>query len=113
MKLETSRRADITILDPSGEFNADSVGRFNEAVAEALADQRRDFVIDLAGVTTIDSAGLESLTAVQQQCEEQLGMVRLCGADPTLRKIFEITRLDKVFTLCDTRAEALETFAQT
>ncbi len=112
MKLETSVQGDVTVLSVSGEFDVDSTARFNKAVADALADQRRDFVVDMGEVTRIDSAGLEALTAVQRQCEEQLGMVRLCGADATMRKIFEITRLNKTFTLCDGPEEALASFGQ-
>ena len=112
MKLEISLQGDVTVLTVSGEFNVDSVARFNEAVADALASQRRDFVVDLEKVTAIDSAGLEALTAMQRQCEDQLGIARLCGVDATIRKILEITRLDKLFTLCDSAEDALASFAQ-
>ena len=112
MKLETSRQGEVTVLRVSGELNAHSVGRFNNAVTESLANQRRDFLVDLSGVTTIDSAGLEALTGLQRQCEEQLGLLRVAGADATLRKIFEMTRLDKLLTLCESTEEALTAYGQ-
>ena len=111
MKLETAVQGDVTVLAVFGALNADSASRFNQAVAETLARQRRDFVVDLAGMTTIDSTGLEALTAVQRQCEEQLGMVRISGADATVRKVLEITRLDGLLTLSRSTQEALASFA--
>lgn len=101
------------MLTVAGEFNVDSAPQFDRAVADALAGQHRDFLVELSGVTLIDSAGLEALTALQRQSEEQLGMTRLCGANETTRKILEITRLDKVFTVCDSREEALASFSHT
>ena len=111
MKLTSSRQDEVTVLAVSGEFTADSVRQFNESVAQTMARQARDFVVHLAEVTSIDSAGLEALTALQRQCEEQLGMVRFCGPDETLRKLFEITRLDQRFALHETVEEALASFA--
>jgi anti-anti-sigma factor len=111
MRLTTSRKNDITVLTVAGEFNVDSVRKFNDAVGEAMSEQYRDFVVDLAGVTTIDSAGLEALTALQRQCEEQLGMVRFSSPDGTLRKILEITRLDQNLTLHETVEDAMSSFA--
>lgn len=112
MRLEAFDRGDVTVFRVSGEFNIDSVARFNETVAERIAQQHRDFVVDLSGVTAIDSAGLEALTALQRRCEEQLGLLRIAGADATVRKILEITRLDRSLTLCDSTQEALGAFAK-
>jgi len=111
MKLTLSQQNDVSIAAIAGEFNADSVRKFNDVVSDAMDQECRDFVVDLSDITSIDSAGLEALTALQRQCEEQLGMVRFCGADDTLKKIFEITRLDQTFTLNDTIEEAMATFA--
>ena len=107
MKLTTSNENDTTVLAVVGEFNTDSVRKFNEAVIEAMDQQYRDFIVDLAGVTSVDSAGLEALTALQRQCEEQLGMVRFSGMDEAVRKIFEITRLDQTLPLNDTIEDAM------
>ena len=111
MKVQSSLRDDVAILNVSGELNADSVSKFNEAVIQAREHELRDFIVDVREVTAIDSAGLEALSALQRQCEEQLGMVRFCGADETLHKIFEITRLDKRFFTHDSIEEALTSFA--
>lgn len=112
MKLDISIENDVTVLAVSGALNRDSVARFKRAVGEALDQQRRDFVIDLSKVVSVDSAGLEILTDLHRQCEEQLGMVRVCGADETMSKIFEMTRLDKQFELHENVAAALGSFAQ-
>jgi len=110
MQFRTSVQHDITVMAVSGELNVDGVAKLHDAVAEALQTGQRDFVIDLKELTGIDSAGLEAFTALQRQCDEQLGMVKFCGADATVMKIFEMTRLDKVFALHRDVEDALASF---
>jgi len=110
MKVQTSQRDDIVILSVSGELNSDSISKFKETVAAARDKETRDFIVEVGEVTAIDSTGLQALSDLQQECEEQLGMVRFCGADETLSKIFEITRLDKRFFLHDTIDDAVKGF---
>ena len=112
MKLDSSPEGDVTVMQIGGEFNADAANRFHKAIEEAMSENRRDFVIDLAKVTSIDSAGLELLTALQRRCDEELGMIRIAGADEETRKIFEITRLDQRFELHETIEQACASLVQ-
>ena len=111
MKVATTQNGDVTVLEVSGEFTWDFASRFAETIDRAFADGRRDFVVDLGGVEAIDSAGLEALTALQRRCEEHLGMVRFCGPRSDLRKILELTRLDRSLTVHEEVEEALASFA--
>ncbi|NLX22734.1 MAG: STAS domain-containing protein [Phycisphaerae bacterium] len=111
MKVQTDIRDDLAILAVAGELNADSVAKFGEAVEQAHTQAARDFIVDLSEVTSVDSAGLECLVRLQREAEEQLGMVQFCGADQTLSKIFEMTRLDKRFTLHPSVDAAIASFA--
>lgn len=112
MRLESTIAGDVTVFKIIGELNGDSKSKLNAAVSKAFGEQRRDCVLDLSEVTVVDSAGLEQITAIQRQCEEELGMARVCGADETLRKIFEMTRLNRQFEMFDSVDEALASLAQ-
>ncbi len=54
-------------------------------------------MVDLTDAPSCDSAGLESLTWFQRECEDRLGLLKLCGLSPTFNKILEITRLGDRF----------------
>jgi anti-sigma B factor antagonist len=56
-------------------------------------------VIDLSGVSYIDSAGLAALIQAMQKVEAYGGKFRLAGLQETVRSIFEISRLDQVFQI--------------
>lgn len=111
MKITSSVHQDVAVIGVVGELIAGSVATFRKAVDEATSAGHRDYVINLAETGTIDSAGLEALTALQRQCEEQLGTVRLCGGDETICKILEMTRLDRQLSMHQSLEEALDAFS--
>jgi anti-sigma B factor antagonist len=47
---------------------------------------------------------------LNKKCQANKTKVKLCGISPTIREVFEITRLDKVFTIYDDETAALEAF---
>ncbi|GMV98351.1 MAG: STAS domain-containing protein [Phycisphaerae bacterium] len=110
MNLTTREQNDVTVIGLAGDLTHECAGRFHEAVDKAFSQGRRDFIIDLKQLGGIDSAGLEAFTATQRRCEEQLGMVRFCSPDAAVRKIFEMTRLDRTFEVYDQLEEALASF---
>lgn len=107
MKITEERRDELTVLRVAGELTLDTAEEFDRCVEEALAERRRDFIVDLTRMTRIDSHGLESLTSLHRQCEDELGIMRVCGAGETIRKIFELTRLDHQFALFKDADEAM------
>ena len=99
----------VTVVGIAGEFNSDATETFRKQIDERLQKKVRFFVIDLEQTTFIDSKGLESLLWVQQQCDENLGQVRLCKPDETCRKILQVTRLDGRFDVFADVTEAVKT----
>ena len=99
----------VTVVGIAGEFNSDATDTFRKHIDERLQKKVRFFVIDLEQTSFIDSKGLESLLWVQQQCDENLGQVRLCKPDDTCRKILQVTRLDGRFDVFADVTEAVKT----
>jgi anti-anti-sigma factor len=99
----------VTVVGLGGEFNSEATELFRKQIDERLQKKVRFFVIDLEQTTFIDSKGLESLLWVQQQCDENLGQVRLCKPDETCRKILQVTRLDGRFDVFADVTEAVKT----
>jgi anti-anti-sigma factor len=89
----------VTVVGLSGEFTADTTDNFKKQIDERLERKVRFFVVDLEQTTFMDSKGLESLLWLQEQCDENLGQVRLCKPDDTCRKILHVTRLDARFDI--------------
>ncbi len=93
MSIETKTAGDVTMIKIDGDLAGINAEDLRTAVAGCLAEGVRDFVIDLTDAPACDSAGLESLTWFQRECEDRLGLLKLCGLSPTFTRILEITRL--------------------
>ncbi|MCP4247795.1 MAG: STAS domain-containing protein [bacterium] len=107
MSTKLTQRGSVSVLAVDGELVAETVGEFNRLVEQCRQRDGRDYVVDLAEARGIDSAGLEALTALQAECQERLGMLKLAGVDETIAKILEMTRLDRRFDCCVAIDDAL------
>ncbi|MEM6392897.1 MAG: STAS domain-containing protein [Planctomycetota bacterium] len=107
MKLQVQQLDHVTILSPAGDMVADASDQFRRAALEHLDQNARDFVVDLAGLDTVDSRGLESFIWLDECATERLGQVRLAAPPETLSTVFEITRLQDRWPIDDTVDQAV------
>jgi len=98
----------VTVVALTGELTVDNVEDFRRAVDERLTRKVRFFVVDLERTTFLDSKWLELLVWLQEQCDENLGQMRLCKPDDTCRKILNVTRLDNRFDIFSDVTEAVK-----
>ena len=64
-------------------------------------------VIDLVAVPYMDSSGVATLVEALQALRKSGGKMVLCSLQPKVRSIFEIARLNMVFTIVDDRDAAM------
>lgn len=70
---------------------------------------RPDLLIDLEEVEFLSSSMLGKLIRLLKRAAEAKGQVRLCSIRPSIREVFEITQLHKVFEIYPDADEALGT----
>lgn len=97
-----------TIVDVGGEVDLSTAPRVREKVAGVLQSGRRKIVLNLAGVTFMDSSGLGMLVGVLKRVRENDGDLALAGVTRPVMRVLTITGLDKVFRMHDSVAEAVE-----
>ncbi len=96
----------VHIVVVAGELDLTTVGDLRRRVDAALDDGRTRLVIDLDGVTHLDSSGLSELLSTHQRTSELRGALALVVTSPSIRRILEIRGVDGLFTITATRAEA-------
>jgi len=79
---------------------------------KSLCRERADagarwFVADLTAVTVMDSCGLSMLVAMKHAAEAAGAHVRLFGLAPMIRRLFVVTKVERVFDICDDERAAL------
>jgi anti-anti-sigma factor len=104
---EEHPRSGAVVLMLHGDADLHSATDLRARVNAAIESGASLLVIDLSRVTFIDSMALGILLDGMKRLRARGGVLRIVGPPPDVRRIFEITLLDRVFPLDATRSEAL------
>ena len=101
-------RDDAYVISLSGEVDLYTAPEFKQQLLEVVGQGGKDVVVDLTETTFIDSTTLGVLVGGVKRLRPNGGQLSLVCSDRNITKIFEITGLDKVFPIYETRTEAVE-----
>ena len=97
------------VIALAGEVDLYTAPEFKQQLLDVIGQGGKDVVVDFSDTTFIDSTTLGVLVGGVKRLRAQDGRLSLVCSDRNIRKIFEITGLDRVFTIYPTRDEALAT----
>jgi anti-sigma B factor antagonist len=110
LKMETRQADGVTILSCQGRIVfGEEAAALRENLKHVLSSSRQ-IVLNLAGVTYIDSGGLGTLVGVYSSARAAGAEIKLTGLGQRLRDVLQITKLVTVFEVYDTEQEAIATF---
>ena len=95
----TPERDRSKVLPLKGEIDLHVSPSVTASLNSMIEKKPQRLVVDLSGVSYIDSAGLAALIGAMQKVEGYGGKFLLAGLQETVRSIFEISRLDQVFQI--------------
>jgi anti-sigma B factor antagonist len=95
------------IIDAGGEIHVSTAPEFSERLNAAIAEGKTALVLDFTRVEFIDSTGLSVLLNGLRRLTRRNGALSVVCTNPTVLRLFEITRLDSTFDIVSTREEAL------
>jgi anti-sigma B factor antagonist len=100
------------LLRVVGEIHATTAPEFSERLNSAISDGHTGVVLDLMGVEFIDSTGLSVLLNGLRRVTRVRGSMVLACANPTVLRLFEITKLDSTFEIVPNCDEAIDRIRQ-
>ena len=100
----------VVVVGVGGQLIVGNRQELKQKVLDALDGGGKKFVIDFTRTGYIDSSGLGVLVSLSKKIREQGGDLRLCGLNEDLQTLFELTKLDTLFQIADSRERALESF---
>jgi anti-sigma B factor antagonist len=107
-RLEEDRpRAGTVVVSVHGDLDLHSADELGDRLVGVAEGGATSVVVDLSDVEFVDSQGLGALLRGTRRLGGSAGRFRLVVPAPQIRRIFEITALDRVFPLDATREEAL------
>jgi anti-sigma B factor antagonist len=112
MELMCEHIGDVIVVMLAGaQLDASSVGEFKRDIAQVL-EEHAQVIFDLSQLGFVDSSGLGSLLACLRQVQARGGDLKLCGMSKSVRALFELVRMHRLFHIFDTQEEALRAFRQ-
>jgi anti-sigma B factor antagonist len=111
--IKTERIDDETaVIALSGEVDLYTAPEFKQQLLDAIGLGAKEVVIDFSDTTFIDSTTLGVLVGGVKRLRPNGGRLSLVCNDRNITKIFEITGLNKVFEIYESRDEAFESIGQ-
>jgi anti-sigma B factor antagonist len=112
-RLNVSDHKDVKVVDfvenkILDEANIAEIGQQLTALVEAK--DRPKVLLDFHNVEHLSSAALGMLINVNNRVKNQSGQLRLANIKPQIMEVFEITKLNKLFKILPTRADALASY---
>ena len=114
MDLHEQLRDSAVILKPSGRIDHRTATAFGDALQpylERCRDGQGSLVLDLAETEYMSSVGLRVLVVAARQVKPQAGRLVVCGLQPVMREIFEISRFHLLFDIYDSTDDAVAALA--
>lgn len=99
--VSTATVGDVTVVSVSGEADLDSAPQLRGALTAATDGGARRILADLSATTFIDSTTLGVLLGTVKRLRPEGGELAVCCTDPNVRRVFEITLLDKIVPIVD------------
>jgi anti-sigma B factor antagonist len=95
------------VISLAGEVDLYTAPEFKQQLLDVIGKGAKDVVVDFSNTTFIDSTTLGVLVGGVKRLRQNDGQLSLVCSDRNITKIFEITGLDRVFTIHATREEAV------
>jgi anti-sigma B factor antagonist len=95
------------VVDVAGDIDLSHSVEFQQQLLGLLDQKPQRVVVNLTLVPYMDSSGVASLVKVLSRARKVGTQLHLFGLTPRVKSLFEITRLDSVFSIRATEAEAL------
>jgi len=110
LKIETRQADGVTIMSCQGRIVFGEEATTLRDSLKRILSSTRQVVLNLSGVSYIDSGGLGTLVGVYSSARAAGADIKLTGLGQRLRDVLQITKLVTVFEVYDSEQEAIATF---
>lgn len=111
LHLSTREVDGVAIVDAAGELRlGEGTGKLREVIRQLTADGYRKVLLNLGGISHIDSSGMGELMSNHTTLRNLGGELKLMDLSHNVRNLLQITRLLTVLDVHDTQDSALRSF---
>jgi len=99
LELTVSEHDGETVVRAAGELDVNTAPELREQLARLIAADTSLIVVDLTDVSFVDSTALSVLVSALKRLRQADGDLELASPNPSVRRVFEITGLTRLFTI--------------
>lgn len=111
LTIKVRRSGDVAILDLDGKVTlGENTGILRDELRSLLAQGTKNIILNMAGVSYVDSAGLGELVGAYTTAANQGGSVALLHLQTKMKDLLQVTKLHTVFPAFEDEKEALASF---
>ena len=99
IEIKFSEREKKWVFTPIGEIDIYTSPKFKKTILETFEEKESDILIDCIKLEYVDSTGLGALIYILKNLKEKEYQIFLSNVKPNIRKLFDITKLDKLFII--------------
>lgn len=111
LDVKERQAGDVTILDLNGEVRiGEGSIALRDAIRKLSGEGKKKVLLNLAGVSYVDSSGIGELIANYTTVSRQGGQLKLLSLTDRIQNLLVITKLLTVFDSYENEAEALKSF---
>lgn len=112
MDFQVDQKKNTAIIKVNIEkLNASNAPKLKAELVVLSKNNINNIVIDLTKTKYCDSSGLSAILVANRLCKDTNGKFVLCGLQPNVKKLIEISQLDKVLSIFNNEKEAMESIA--
>ena len=108
MELKETKEGEITIVAIAGRLDSTNYIGAEKRLTAIVDKDERIRLLDCADLEFLSSAGLRTFLGISKKMTAVEGKFFLCSLSDKIKKVFEMSGFFKLFTIYDTRAEALK-----
>jgi anti-sigma B factor antagonist len=113
LKIATHTVEGITVLECNGRIVfGDEAAALREQVKDLVAAGKKQIVLNLGGVTYIDSGGLGTLVGLYTTARNAGGSIKLANLTQRVGDLLQVTKLLTVFDVYDSQEKAIKAFGK-
>jgi anti-sigma B factor antagonist len=111
LNINERQAGDVTVLDVSGKITiGEGSVALRTAIRRVLEEGKRRILLNLGGVSYLDSSGIGELVSSYTAINKEEGQLKLLNLTQKLQDLLAITKLLTVFDVYENEAEALYSF---
>ena len=111
LNINERQAGDVTVLDMSGKITiGEGSVALRTAIRRLLEEGKKRILLNLAGVSYIDSSGIGELVSSYTAINKEGGQLKLLNLTQKIQDLLTITKLLTVFDVYESEAEALNSY---